>query len=130
MTSAASLTVRPATPEERVDVLSVLDAAMLETDAGALADRIAADSVLVAVAEERVLGAVEVREEPPGGHIEAVAVRRNRRGQGIGTRLLQRAYERWQPLSATFDLAVAPFYEKQGFDVRQVLPERGHGVKR
>jgi len=129
--AAGEISVRPARADERVAVLSVLDAAMLETDASALAARIEAGSVLVAVADGRVLGAVEVNEtgdadasETAGGRVEAVAVRPGRRGQGIGSRLLAAAHERWRPLSAAFDADVRPFYERLGFEVRALDGER------
>ncbi|GGL29844.1 N-acetyltransferase [Halarchaeum grantii] len=128
--SSTTVAVRPARASERVDVLSVLDAAMLETDAEALADHIDAGSVLVAVTGERstrVLGVMEARETESGAHIEGVAVRRKRRNQGIGTALVEAAAERWRPLTADFDAAVRPFYEALGFDVVEADDGRYRG---
>ncbi|WP_255494088.1 GNAT family N-acetyltransferase [Halarchaeum sp. CBA1220] len=128
--SSATVAVRPARASERVDVLSVLDAAMLETDAEALADHIDAGSVLVAVAgerSERVVGVVEARETESGAHIEGVAVRQKRRNQGIGTALMEAAAERWRPLTADFDADVRPFYETLGFDVVETDDGRYRG---
>jgi GNAT superfamily N-acetyltransferase len=105
--------VREATREERPAVLNVLDGAMLATDG--VGERIAAGAVLVAVAEngERVLGALVL----DGTHIEAVAVRRRRRGQGIGTALVEAAADRRERLTAEFDADVRPFYEHLGFSI-------------
>jgi len=73
-----------------------------------------------------VIGAIEVEERDRGGHVEAVAVRRSRRGRGVGTLLVRAAGDRWRPLSATFDASLRPFYEGLGFDVGPV--ERAVGV--
>lgn len=166
MAAERGVKIRPARAGERVAVLRVLDAAMLTTDADALAERIAAGRVLVAVApatgsdteatDERVVGAIEVGErkgkrsderyeasddarsdaggvggdaermtgdagrvsdDADGGHIEAIAVQRRRRGQGIGSALIAAAAERWRPLSADLDADVRPFYENAGFEI-------------
>ncbi|MFT4889187.1 MAG: GNAT superfamily N-acetyltransferase [Halobacteriales archaeon] len=124
--------VREARPADRVDVRRVLDAAML--DAEGLPARIEAGDVLVAVADDRVLGACVLvppddapdwvaRVGVEGGlergidaHVEAIAVRRRRRGEGIGGALIDRAGGRGA-LSAAFEADVRPFYENLGFDV-------------
>jgi len=116
--------VREARPDERDAIAAVLDAAMLRTDSlGSALDR---DDVLAAVAEERVLGAlVLVQAEDAGGehrHVDAVAVRPNRRGQGIGSALVADALDRCGPeerLTAAFDADVRPFYESLGFDIEE-----------
>lgn len=120
----ADVRVRPARPDERDAVAAVLDAAMLRTDElGPALDR---GDVLVAVAGERLLGAlVLVQEEDAGGarrHVDAVAVRPNRRGQGIGSALVRSALDRCGPderLSAAFDADVRPFYEALAFDIEE-----------
>lgn len=142
---AADVRVRPARADERVAVLGVLDAAMLETDAEVIAERIADGRVLVAVAggpgdgteddtsaeasPERVVGAIEVSSDrgDAGGHVEAIAVRRRRRGRGIGTALVEAAAARWRPLSAGFDDAVRPFYVRVGFEIRDAGDGRYRG---
>ena len=120
----ADVRVREARPDEQDAVAAVLDAAMLRTDSlGSALDR---DDVLVAVAEERVLGAlVLLQEEDADGehrHVDAVAVRPNRRGQGIGSALVDAALARCGPderLTAAFDADVRPFYESLGFDIEE-----------
>ena len=120
-------TVRVATVTELPDVMNVLDGAVLEADAARVRDRIAEAAVLVAVAGddsqrapsasqtggERVLGALVL----DGDHIDAVAVRRRRRGQGIGTALVAAAADRRERLTATFDADLRPFYAGLGFGI-------------
>lgn len=111
-TAAASgeyVTVRVATPGEYVTVRSILDAAMLEVEPGLLRR----SSVLVALSEGRILGALALR----GPEIAAVAVRPNRRGQGIGRELIEEAASRRPVLRAGFDPRVRPFYTSLGFEI-------------
>ena len=120
------VTVEPAAPDDRLDVLRILDAAMLETDADAVADRIAAGDVLVArsTRTDGVVGAlVAVRPDPDRLHVDAVAVRRVRRGEGIGSALVAAAVDRGESdpavevVTAAFDADLTPFYESLGFAV-------------
>lgn len=118
--------VREARADERPAVMNVLDGAMLATDG--VGERIAAGEVLVALSEngERVLGALVL----DGGHIEGVAVRRRRRGQGIGTALVEAVAERCDRLTAEFDADVRPFYEGLGFDIEATAEDdRFRGVR-
>lgn len=114
----ATTTVREAAVPELPDVLNVLDGGDLRTDAGRLRSAIDRGDVLVAVSPERgtVLGALVLA----GEEITAVAVRPRRRGQGIGTALVESAAERRDRLVAEFDPDVGPFYEQLGFEVRPV----------
>jgi len=108
--------VREATVQDLPDVMNVLDGAVLRADAAAVRDHIGDGEVLVAVAgdeSQRVLGALVL----DGTHIDAVAVRRRRRGQGIGTALVEAAAERRDRLTATFDADLGPFYEGLGFSI-------------
>ncbi|WP_262179817.1 GNAT family N-acetyltransferase [Haloarcula laminariae] len=107
--------VREATGRDLPDVMNVLDGAALAVDAGAVGDAIDGGDVLVAVSadRERVLGALVLS----GDHVEAVAVRRRRRGQGIGSALVEAAGERRDRLTAEFDADLRPFYEGLGFDI-------------
>ena len=114
--------VREATVQDLPDVMNVLDGAVLRADAATVRDRIADDAVLVAVTDDagagtddpgRVLGALVL----DGDHVDAVAVRRRRRGQGIGTALVEAAADRRERLTAAFDADLRPFYEGLGFEV-------------
>nr|WP_202932677.1 GNAT family N-acetyltransferase [Halorussus salinus] len=53
-------------------------------------------------------------------HIDAVAVRRARRGQGIGSALVRAAAERHARLTAEFDPGVRPFYDALDFSIAPV----------
>ena len=133
----AGVAVREATADDRVGVRRVLDAAMLEVRDD-LGQRLDTGDVLVASeeraaesdgAETPVLGALvlvpadEARRDAANieaAHIDAVAVRRARRGRGVGTALVRAAAERRGPLTAEFDPGVRPFYESLGFDIEPV----------
>lgn len=122
-----SADVRLGTAEDLQSVLNVLDGAALETDYDRIRDRLAAGDVFVAVPTqepERILGACVLE----GGRITAIAVRRRRRDQGIGTALVGQAASERERLVATFDADVIPFYERLGFDVRQLEKGRYAGV--
>lgn len=107
--------VRDATVGDLPDVMNVLDGAALSIDVETVRAGIDGDGVLVVVSEdgERVLGALVL----DGAHVEAVAVRRRRRGQGIGTALVEAAADRRERLTVAFDADVKPFYEGLGFTV-------------
>ncbi|MFB6122102.1 MAG: GNAT family N-acetyltransferase [Haloferacaceae archaeon] len=109
-----SPTVRGAVPDDRVAVARVVDAAMLERGRD-VADAIDAGDVLAAAADGTVVGALVL----DGDRIDAVAVRRRRRGQGVGTALVEAALDRRGRLTADFDPRVRPFYESLGFDVER-----------
>lgn len=113
--------VREATVDELPDVLNVVDGGLLAVDVSTVRAAIDAGDVLVAVAskpgeDERVLGTLVL----DGTEIVAVAVRPRRRGQGIGTVLVETARERRGELVAEFDDRVRPFWESLGFDVDPV----------
>ena len=126
--------VREATPTDRVAVANVLDGAMLDTDPDLLAASIARGETLVAVAggestdidDDRVLGVLVLIAD----RIVSVAVRRRRRGQGIGRALVEAALTERDGLVAEFDERVRPFYESLGFDIEPLDGEnrryRGH----
>ena len=118
------ITIENATPTDRLDIVRVLDAAMLQTDISVLAERIAADAVICARFERTgaVVGAVVVRRPATDtAHIDALAVRRARRGRGIGSALVgqvvaaETANEAVSWVTAGFDPGVKPFYRACGF---------------
>jgi len=127
------VTVRPATADDVTGILGVLDAAALETGAGRVRASVDRGDAFVAVRAEReasdaggtVLGAIAL-VGPSGArgadtaHVDAVAVRRRRRGRGIGRALVAAATERYDRLTAEFDPKVRPFYESLGFDIEPV----------
>ena len=105
----SGVAVREAAAEEEPTARSVLNAAMLEVDD----ETVERSTVLVAVDDGRVLGALVLDDE----RIDAVAVRPGRRGQGIGSALVQVAASRRKKVTASFDPGVRPFYESLGFEV-------------
>lgn len=109
--------VREATPGDLAAVMNVLDGANLAIDADTVARRIENDTVLVAGNGSRPLGALVAIPRRKGVHIEAIAVRRRRRDQGVGTALVETAAGRWGRLTATFDPPVRDFYDSLSFDV-------------
>jgi N-acetylglutamate synthase-like GNAT family acetyltransferase len=113
--------VRTATIDDLPAVLNVLDGAALQTDIETVKRAVEDDDVLVAVPDEggAVLGALVL----DGTEIVAVAVRLRRRGQGIGTALVETAMLRRDSLVAEFDERVAPFWRAVGFEI--VADERG-----
>lgn len=125
--SEPSVRVRPATADEGLAVRRILDGAMLRT--GDLEAQIDAGQVLVAVDDDRVLGALVAEPRANGAHITAVAVRRQRRNCGIGTALVEAATARLGRLTATFDERVRPFYESLGFALQRIDDKRWRGVR-
>ncbi|WP_050049394.1 GNAT family N-acetyltransferase [Halanaeroarchaeum sulfurireducens] len=111
--------VRDATAGDLPAVMNVLDGANIAIDADTVSRRIGSDMVLVAGDRRRPLGVLVAIPRREGAHIEAIAVRRRRRDQGVGTALVEAATERWGRLTAAFDPPVRPFYESLGFDVER-----------
>jgi GNAT superfamily N-acetyltransferase len=116
--------VREAQPSDRIDVRRVLDAAMLAVED--LPERIETGDVLVAVENDSLLGACVLvpHAEAPAWvieagvdvHVDAIAVRRRRRGEGIARALIDRSRRRGS-LSAAFEADVRPFYDDLGFEM-------------
>ncbi|WP_185715667.1 GNAT family N-acetyltransferase [Halocatena pleomorpha] len=114
--------VRPARAEMLPTVMAILDAALLDIAVETVRDRLSSGAVLVATEEDRILGTVVLNDT----HIEAIAVRPNRRGQGIGTALVDAASTRGR-LTAAFRPGVSEFYESLGFDIERT-GDRWRGV--
>ncbi|MFY4811445.1 GNAT family N-acetyltransferase [Haloarcula sp. AONF1] len=117
--------VRTAKADEVPAVMNVLDGAVLSIAVETVRTGAEDGSTLVAMSGDNetgghVLGALVL----DGTHIEAVAVRRRRRGQGIGTALVEAALDGRDRLTAEFDADVRPFYEALGFDI-EPLDEPG-----
>ncbi|WP_435155736.1 GNAT family N-acetyltransferase [Haladaptatus sp. DFWS20] len=122
------MTVRPATPDEHLSVMRIVDGAMLEADADFVRERIENGHVLVAEEERRILGTAVLEANDTGTHIEAIAVRRARRAQGIGRELVETALERYGTLTAEFNPSVRPFYESLEFDIEWSSDDRLFGT--
>jgi len=115
-----------ASPDDRLDILRVLDAAMLETDAETVDAAIDAGDALVARFKrtDAVGALVATRPESDRVHVDAVAVRRRaRRGRGIGSALVAETV-RGAPsatpsavVTAEFDPELKGFYIDLGFAV-------------
>jgi len=117
--------VRVATPEDIPAVLTVLDGALLQVELPRLRRAVDEEGVLVAVSPAgTVLGALVL----DGSEITAIAVRRRRRDQGLGSALVTAAARRRGSLCATFDGRVAPFWRAVGFDIEPLgAPDRCRG---
>lgn len=133
--AADEIVIRTATADDELPIRRVIDGAMLEVPKN-LAGLIESEQVLVAVAE-RVVGALVLVQPAEAtvptlaptdeaSHIASVAVRRRRRGSGIGAALVRTAAERVSgPLTAEFRPSVRPFYESLGFEIREIDGESG-----
>lgn len=119
------MTVRPATADDLSPVLTIFDSAMLETDLETVRTALDRDDLLVAVADERVLGACLLLD----AEIDAIAVRPNRRGQGLGRELVAAALDTQDRLVAEFDPRVRPFWDALGFEIEPISDERFRGVR-
>ncbi|MFB6228342.1 MAG: GNAT family N-acetyltransferase [Halobacteriales archaeon] len=128
--------ISEATGGRVTDAMAVLEAAMLEVDAGrvrTLAGGAADGAVLIATTGDHesrslaggvVLGALVL----DGRRIEALAVRPRRRGQGIGSALVRAARDRADGhLIAAFDAHLREFYERLGFAVDPIGEARYRG---
>lgn len=123
--------IRQADPDDLVDVMRLFDGALLETDPDRIRNQLTGRRGCILVAGEgRPVGAIglingaEVDGDlpwPDAVYISAIAVQKQRRGQGVGRSLIDAAADRAapQPLSATFDEQVRPFYIACGFEIEK-----------
>ena len=120
------MSVRPAAPDDLVSVMRLLDGAVLDVDVDEVRGRIDDEAVLVVTDERSVSGAIVL----DGGHISAIAVRRERQDRGIGRQLVEAARTRSARLTAEFDADVRAFYESLGFEIQPIEgePDRYRGV--
>ncbi|KAA9399529.1 GNAT family N-acetyltransferase [Haloarcula sp. CBA1130] len=123
--------VRTAHLDEVPAVMNVLDGAVLSIAVETVRAGAEDGGTLVAASGDsetdgRILGALVLN----GSHIEAVAVRRSRRDQGIGTALVKAALDRRDRVTAEFDADVRPFYDALGFDIEPLdEPDRFRGER-
>lgn len=122
--------VRRAHPGAVAAVANVIDGGGLAVSHETVVERLRAGDVLVAAGDSTsILGAIVLApaDRPQAGRILAVAVRRRRRDQGIGTRLVAAAATRYSRLVAECDADVVAFYRGLGFRTWPVGPERFRG---
>lgn len=110
---AGEITIRPAVPDEAEDAIAILDAAMLSFDRDAVREPGPETTIVLAVREDRPVGAALV--EAP--ELVAVAVRPRHRRQGIGSNLVGACQQRRDRLELTADAELATFYADLGFAV-------------
>jgi len=102
-------------------------------DEGEVADggRVVGALVLVPFSSVELPDAVAERGDAVAGdvgmHVDAVAVRRRRRGQGIGRALVEAALDRERRLTVAFDPGVRAFYDALEFTTVLEREESGDG---
>jgi len=140
------VSIRHGDPTDKLAVVRLFDAAMLDTDTDRLSRQLTATDGLVLIAtreatpvgaialdaaatsdEERVdvssnrvaVDSTRVDGDTDPVRITAIAVRRRRRDRGIGRALIEAAADRVapRPLTARFDANVRPFYDACGFEI-------------
>lgn len=113
-------------------VKALCDAGMLDISLQTIQTQTAADNVLIAVDADRIIGTCVLvpREGDLGAHIEALAVRRRRQGQGIGSALVRAASNRYETLTADFSPHLRDFYEALDFTVIKAGENRYRGILR
>lgn len=127
MSDTHPVTIELADLEDELAVRRVLDAAVLTVDA--LRERLAEGDVLVAREDGRVLGTIVLEPRSEGAHVTAIAVRRSRRGQRIGTRLVEEALDRAGHLTADFDRSVREFWVSLDFTIEERGDDRLWGTR-
>lgn len=110
--------IRTATPSDRVAVRRLIDGANLAVSA--IPRRLRDGTVLLAVPEPDAVPSgtiVLVPVDSTTATVEAIAVRRSRRNQGIGTALVEHALDRYQTLCVDCAPDVRPFWASLGFEL-------------
>ena len=79
----------------------------------------------MAVTDSRIRGAIMLA----GSHIEAVAVARPHRRQGLGRALIEAAAAERGQLTAACPRAVSPFYAQVGFALWALPSDRVFGIR-
>ncbi|NHX34899.1 GNAT family N-acetyltransferase [Halolamina sp. R1-12] len=96
--------------------MRVLQGALLDIDGSTVRDAAPDGELLLAEEGDWIVGALVLRD----GHIEGVAVRRERRGQGIGSALVEAAVlDEGSTVTADFRAGVRGFWKDLGFEVEQ-----------
>jgi len=121
--------IRTAIPDDLDAILQILDAAALETDRKLTRESVAAGRTVVAVEEGRLLGAAVCSPAESGVQIDAIAVRKRRQAQGVGTALVEVIVEDHKCVIAEFDERVRPFYESLGFEIEPTSDGRLRGSR-
>lgn len=97
---------------------------MLQLDLKIVQSRISSKEVLVAESQTSILGILV----STGTTIETIAVRSQRRHQGIGSLLVKTAAKKSdEPLVAEFDQTSLQFYQKLGFSITSTIEGRYAG---
>ena len=127
---------------DRLAIRRLVDAAALSLADTCIPQQLAAGNVLVARAhpstEATAVGTVVL--SPPartpddipqasGRHIVAIAVRRRRRGRGIGRALIEAAGQQHGLLTARFRRAVRSFWDAIGFQIVPIESDRFWGSR-
>ncbi|WP_435118155.1 GNAT family N-acetyltransferase [Halolamina sp. C58] len=108
--------LRRGTDDDVVAAMRVLQGALLDIDGSTVRDAAPEGELLLAEAGDWIVGALVLRD----GHIEGVAVRRKRRGEGIGSALIEAAVaDEDGTVTADFRAGVRGFWKDLGFEVEQ-----------
>jgi peroxiredoxin/ribosomal protein S18 acetylase RimI-like enzyme len=108
--------LRRGTNNDVVAAMRVLQGALLDVDGSTVRDAAPEGEILLAEDGDWVVGALVIRD----GHVEGVAVRRERRGEGIGSALVEAAVaDEDGTVTADFRAGVRGFWKGIGFEVEQ-----------
>lgn len=133
------MVVREAQSNELSSVMNVLDGAYLDIQTHVVQGAIQSGSVFVFSESDRIVGVLVIRSDPDwcpqlqsqthaSVHVEAVAVRRKRRNQGIGRALIGNILARYGSATVTFNEGVKPFYETLGVSILSARNKTYYGV--